>query len=161
LQQKNTGRASCDWGKKPGKKATAGAENKTRLYRYKGNFRWNAIVRERYKPSGDDWSGIIRQTLIGNHGESAKFHVRYFEIAPGGYSSFEMHRHEHVIIGIRGQGTCVAGNKKHRIGYLDTLYVRPGEPHQLKNPFDEPFGFFCLVNAERDKPKILKPKRSS
>jgi quercetin dioxygenase-like cupin family protein len=153
--------ASCDWEKKPGKNAKAGVGNKTRLYRYKGNFRWNGIARERYKPSGDDWAGIIRQTLIGNHGESAKFHLRYFEIAPYGYSSFEVHRHEHVVIGIRGQGICIAGKKRLRIGYLDTLYIRPGKPHQLKNPFNEPFGFFCLVNAKRDRPKILKQKRSS
>jgi quercetin dioxygenase-like cupin family protein len=153
--------ASCDLVKKPDKKAKARPENKTRLYRYKGNFRWNRIARERYKPSDDDWSGIIRQTLIGNHGESAKFHVRYFEIAPNGYSSFETHRHEHVVIGIRGQGICMAGNKKYRVRYLDIIYIRPGEPHQLKNPFNEPFGFFCLVNAKRDRPKILKQRRSS
>ena len=147
--------ASCDWEKKPGRIAR-GTENKTRLYRYKGDLRWQGIPGERYKPSGDDWSGIVRQTIIGNHGESARFHLRYFEIAPDGYTSFEMHRHEHVVIGIRGQGLCIAGNKKYRIGYLDTLYIRPGEPHQLKNPFNEPFGFFCLVNARRDKPRILK-----
>lgn len=136
-------------------------ENKTRLYRYKENFRWARIATERYKPSGSDWSDIIRQTLIGNHGESTKFHLRYFEIAPHGYSSFEMHRHEHVVIGIRGQGTCITENKRYRIGYLDTLYIRPGEPHQLRNPFNEPFGFFCLVNAKRDRPKTLKQRGSA
>jgi ribulose-bisphosphate carboxylase large chain len=158
---KKTKQASCDWEKKPDNNAKAEAENMTRLYRYKGNFRWTGIIRERYKPSDGDWSDIIRQTLIGKHRESTKFHLRYFEVAPDGYSSFEMHRHEHVIIGIRGQGICVTGDRRYRIGYLDTLYIRPGEPHQLKNPFNEPFGFFCLVNAKRDKPKILKQKRSS
>jgi ribulose-bisphosphate carboxylase large chain len=151
-------RTSCDWEKKP-VNAQAGAKNRTRLYRYNGNFRWTGIAREKYK-SGGDWADIIRQTLIGNHGESAKFHLRYFEVAPDGYSSFEMHRHEHVVIGIRGQGICVTGSRRYRIGYLDTLYIRPGEPHQLKNPFDEPFGFFCLVNAKRDKPKPLGQKGS-
>jgi hypothetical protein len=95
LLRKKITQVSCDWGKKPGKSGKAGMRNKTRLYRYEGNFRWNRIARERYKSSGDDWSDLIRQTLIGNHGESAKFHVRYFEISPNGYSSFETHRHEH------------------------------------------------------------------
>jgi ribulose-bisphosphate carboxylase large chain len=58
-------------------------------------------------------------------------------------------------------GMNMAGNKKYRVGYLDIIYIRPGEPHQLKNPFNEPFGFFCLVNAKRDRPKILKQRRSS
>jgi ribulose-bisphosphate carboxylase large chain len=159
LPQKKIIRVSCDWEKKPGKNPKVGLENKTRLYRYKGNFRWNRIVRGRYKTSGDDWSGISRQILIGDRGESTKFHLRYFEIAPDGYSSFEVHKHEHVVIGIKGHGICIAGNKRHSIGYLDTLYIRPGEPHQMKNPFNEPFGFFCVVNAKRDRPKLLKPGR--
>jgi len=160
LPTKKMVQVSCDWKKKPGRNAKGRTENKTRLHRYKGNFRWNKIARERYKPSGSDWTDIIRQTLIGNHGESTRFHLRYFEIAPGGYSSFEVHRHEHVVVGIRGQGMCITGNKTYSIGYLDTLYIRPGEPHQLKNPFNEPFGFFCLVNARRDRPRILKRKPS-
>ena len=158
MPRKKIVQALCDWEKKPGKAVKTAMENDSRIYRYKGNFRWNRIARERYKPFGSEWSGITRRTLIGNPGESAKFHLRYFEIAPGGYSSFETHRHEHVVIGIRGQGICIAGNKKHRTGYLDMLYIRPGEPHQLKNPFNEPFGFFCMVNAKRDRPKILKQK---
>ncbi len=131
-------------------------DNKTRLYRYAGNFSWKGVKPERYKPAGKDWSDIARQTLIGNRGETSKFHLRYFEIAPEGYSSFEMHKHEHVVIGIRGKGICIAGKKEYRISFLDTLYIKPNEPHQLKNTFKEPFGFFCLVNARRDRPKTLK-----
>jgi ribulose-bisphosphate carboxylase large chain len=41
--------------------------------------------------------------------------------------------------------------------YLDTLYIAPEVPHQLTNPYKEPFGFFCIVNAKRDRPKLLKP----
>ncbi len=148
---------ACDW-KKTGspvrrKKHT---ENKSKLYKYRGNFTWRGIKAEKYKSSLGDWSDIARQTLIGNHGETSKFHLRYFEIAPGGYSSSEMHKHEHVVIGIRGKGSCEVRGKTYDIGFLDTLYLEPDAPHRLKNPFDQPFGFFCLVNAKRDRPKILK-----
>lgn len=132
-------------------------DNRTRLFRYKGNFTWKEIKTEKYKPGNGDWADIVRRTLIGNHGESTKFHLRYFEISPNGYSSFEMHKHEHVVIGIRGEGICIVGNKKYKIGFLDTLYIKPNEPHQLRNPHDEPFGFLCIVNARRDRPKILNP----
>ncbi len=145
----------CDWEKKPDKRNKPLMENKTKLYKYKGNFTWQGIRIERYKLNGTNWSDIVRQTLIGNHGETAKFHLRYFEIAPNGYSSFEMHKHEHVVIGIRGKGMCIVRKKKYEIGFLDTLYIEPYAPHQLRNPFDKPFGFFCLVNAKRDRPKIL------
>jgi ribulose-bisphosphate carboxylase large chain len=146
---------SCDWKKKPAKKENTSLGCKSRLYRCTGNFAWKGIKTERYKPTGRDWADIVRQTLVGNRGETTKFHLRYFQIAPGGFSSCEMHRHEHVVIGIRGEGICVVGKKKYGIGFLDTLYIKPGEPHQLRNISDEPFGFFCIVNAKRDRPKIL------
>ncbi|MDO8746736.1 MAG: cupin domain-containing protein [Thermodesulfovibrionales bacterium] len=147
---------SCDWrigavlkGKKPLK------ENKSALYKHKGQFRWQGIKIEKYKQSGGGWADIVRQTLIGNQGETAKFHVRYYEIAPKGLSSFETHRHEHVVICVRGKGKAIAGKKSHILNFLDTLYISPNTPHQLRNPFKSPFGFFCIVNAKRDKPKIL------
>jgi len=154
--KKNKTPVSCDWQKKPSEEKRTTKENKSRLYRYKGGFRWKGIKTERYKQTGFDWSDIARQTLIGNCGETPKFHLRYFEIAPAGYSSFEMHKHEHVVIGINGKGECVVNKKRYRIGFLDTLYIEPCAPHQLRNPYEEPFGFFCIVNARRDKPKILR-----
>jgi len=147
---------SCDWKKKPAQKDNTSLDKKSRLYRCTGNFAWKGIKAEQYKPAGKDWAEIVRQTLIGNRGETTKFHLRYFEIAPGGFSSLEMHKHEHVVIGIRWTGICVVGKKKHQINFLDTLYIKPGEPHQLRNVSDEPFGFLCIVNAKRDKPKIIK-----
>ena len=38
---------------------------------------------------------------------------------------------------------------------MDTLYVAPNEPHQLINTGTDPFGFICIVDAERDRPKTL------
>ena len=143
----------CDW--ESGQKGTEKRFEETAFYKHRGDFSWNGISNEKYKPSGKDWADIVRKTLIGNHNETTRFHLRYFEIAPGGYSSFEMHTHEHVIIGIRGKGCCLVRNKKYTISFLDTLYIEPKAPHQLKNPFHEPFGFFCMVNAKRDKPKLL------
>lgn len=129
-------------------------DNKSRLYKHKGDFSWQGIKVEKYKLAGKGWSNIVRHTLIGSHGETSKFHLRYFEITSGGYSSLEVHKHEHVIIGIRGRGVCTAGNKSYEIGFLDTVYIQPDAIHQLKNPFNEPFGFFCIVNATRDRPRI-------
>lgn len=136
------------------------SSNRTRLSVHRGDFSWRGVKKTRYKSEGSDWMGIVRQTLIGERGESTKFHVRYFEIAPNGHSSYEVHRHEHVVIGVRGKGICLAGNKTYRIGYLDIVYIRPNEPHQLRNHSEEPFGFLCIVNAKRDKPKVLTMGRN-
>ena len=149
---------SCDW-KKPTSRAHSKkkvlTKNKSRIYRYKGESLWQGTKLEKYKPASQDWAHVIRQTLIGKRKETTKFHLRYFEIAPHGYTSFEVHKHEHVVIGVRGKGLCIVGKKKFSLGSLDILYIEPNAPHQLKNPFDESFGFFCIVNAKRDKPKIL------
>ena len=149
----------CDFKDKNKSKAI----NKTRFYKHKGNFTWQGIKTEKYKAEGRDWADIIRKVLIGKNNESTKFHLRYFEISPGGYSSFEKHKHEHVVIGIRGKGNVLCGKsgsarakKNYELNFLDTLYVAPDIPHQLSNPFHEPFGFFCIVNAKRDKPKMIK-----
>jgi len=157
-RQKDEG-MSCDWkapSKNPpspsGKKGLG--PNKDRVLRYKGAFAWSGTRTEKYKQyTNEGWSAIARKVLIGSHGESSKFHLRYFEIAPRGYSSLERHRHEHVVICVRGKGKVLIGNKSHKLNYLDTVYIAPDTVHQLTNPYDQPFGFFCIVNAKRDKPK--------
>ncbi|MEW6214388.1 MAG: cupin domain-containing protein [Nitrospirota bacterium] len=127
-------------------------EDKSRFYKHRGDFAWQGIKTEKYKIEGDDWADIIRRVLIGSHGESTRFHLRYFEIMPGGHSSFEKHKHEHVVVGIRGKGKILCGKKTYKLDFLDTLYIAPNVPHQISNPFNEQFGFFCIVNARRDKP---------
>ncbi len=139
--------------------------NKTRFYRHKGNFTWQGIKTEKYKTEGSHWADVIRRVLTGNQNESAKFHLRYFEILPGGFTSFEQHKHEHVIISMRGKGKVFCGSpesaragKQYEMNFLDTLYIAPDTPHQLSNPFHEPFGFFCIVNAKRDEPKMIEER---
>jgi quercetin dioxygenase-like cupin family protein len=143
----------CETG---GPRKSVRKRNKTALYKHKGEMTWSGIREEPYKTKGHEWSNIVRRVLIGSHGESTKFHVRYFEIATGGCSSLETHRHEHVVICLRGEGIVRTGRKKSKMGFMDTLYISPDTVHQLSNPFDAPFGFLCIVNARRDRPKIVE-----
>ena len=80
-----------------------------------------------------------------------------FEIAPGGYSTLEQHEHEHVVIPLRGQGEAQFGCYVYKVQHGDVVYVAPNDPHQFRNPEEstEPFGFLCLVNAERDAPQLV------
>jgi quercetin dioxygenase-like cupin family protein len=81
--------------------------------------------------------------------------VRYFEIAPGGHSTLEQHEHEHVVIPIRGRGEAQFGCYIYQVSFGDIVYVAPNDPHQFRNPDTnrEPFGFLCIVNAQRDAPR--------
>ena len=35
---------------------------------------------------------------------------------------------------------------------FDVAYVPPLQVHQLRNKSSEPFGFFCIVDHDRDRP---------
>jgi ribulose-bisphosphate carboxylase large chain len=142
----------CDWKSPDAQRSVLNAQ-RSKIYRHKDNFKWSGAKTEKYKQKEGGWSSIARNVLIGNQGETCNFHLRYFEIEPNGYSSLESHKHEHVVICIRGKGKIRMNNKYYSLNYLDTAYVAPNIVHQLTNPYDEPFGFFCIVNAKRDKPK--------
>ena len=131
--------------------------NHSKVIRRSADFTWEGVPLEAYKESSDTWQGISRRELIGKRGESPRFHVRYFEIAPGGYSTLEKHEHEHVVIPLRGQGEVQLGLEVHQLGPGDVVYVCPLDPHQFRcSPeASEPFGFLCMVNAERDPPQPL------
>ena len=51
---------------------------------------------------------------------------------------------------------CVWARQAHEVGFGDTVYVAPHEVHQLRNASaTEPFGFLCMVDAERDRPTVV------
>ena len=139
----------------PAKPLKAGKPADSAFYRHQRACQWKGVKDEPYKAKGDDWARIVRKVLIGGRGETAKFQVRYFEISSGGNSSLEKHRHEHVVICLRGRGLVRIGTRKRAMQYLDIAYIAPDTPHQLLNPNQEPFGFLCIVNARRVRPKLL------
>lgn len=128
----------------------------SRICRHREDFSWRGAPRERYKITQGSWAQVSRTVLLGNRGEDAKFNVRYFEIAPGGYSSREKHRHEHFVMVLRGKGVLRIGKRKEDVSFMDCVYIGPRVPHQLSNPYTEPFGFLCVVDAERDRPVLLR-----
>lgn len=132
-------------------------ENRSRVHKFQpgDSWSWSEVKKEHYKAGEGSWCGIDRNTIVGTRGEDAAFHLRYFEIEPGGNSSLEKHVHEHVVICARGVGRAIVGAEIHDLCPMDVVYIAPDVPHQLLNPGPEPFGFFCIVDAERDRPREL------
>lgn len=130
------------------------------LRRFSPRFRWEHIELEPYKVSahkGGEFAGASRQVLIGGHGERVAFHLRYFELEAGGYTSLERHRHSHVVVGARGRGLVRVGDETYTLRPMDTVYIGPEQAHQLRAMGRSRFGFFCIVNALRDKPRAASP----
>ncbi len=125
----------------------------SRLLPHAGGFRWAGVEPTAYKDSGD-FREVTRRVFVGEKGEPTAFHVRYFEVAPGGFTTLERHEHAHCVVVMRGSGEVVLDCRTHPMSFGDVLYVAPWESHQLRNPVSaaEPFGFLCIVDARRDRP---------
>jgi quercetin dioxygenase-like cupin family protein len=124
-------------------------------------FRWEGVEERAYKEGsrperGMAWKGVSRHTLMSSPLAGAGFETRYFEFEPGGYSSLEKHRHVHFVVAIRGAGRALVGDRVHALSPFDAVYVPPLVPHRWLNAGeDEPFGFLCTVDGERDRPGAL------
>ena len=124
---------------------------------HRPGFEWNGRPSSAYKDARDlaeglAFKGVRRVELVGRFGEPTRTDLRYFEIEPGGYSSLEKHLHTHIVIGARGRGVLVLGSRRETLAPMDVACIGPLEAHQLRNESSEPFGFFCIVDHDRDRP---------
>ncbi len=124
------------------------------------NFTWQGVKIQPYKEGTGNFRGVVRQVLAGKTpDEKVRFELRYFELAPGGYTSLERHAHEHVVIVLRGEGYVLIGEEVVRVHPFDLVYTRPFALHRLMNASTtEPFGFLCTVDRERDRPRYPSPE---
>lgn len=118
------------------------------------DFRWAGVTPIEYKEEGEGWRGVTRHPLVGMP-EGTPFHVRYFELEQGGYTTHERHAHQHVVVALRGQGEVRLGveGSWRAVHGGDVVFVASYDPHQFRAAGDEPFGFICIVSAERDRPE--------
>ena len=128
-----------------------------RVLAHRPGFEWTGRPSSAYKDARDlahalAFKGVRRVELVGKFGERSRTDLRYFEIVPGGYSSLEKHLHGHIVIGARGRGVLVLGSRREALSAMDVACIAPLEPHQLRNESSEPFGFFCIVDHDRDRP---------
>ena len=120
-------------------------------------FRWEGVPERRYKEEDGTFRGVFRQTLLGEgEGEGAlAFLTRYFEIAPGGFSTLERHGHPHAVVVLSGRGHVVLGKETISLAPHDCVYVAPETPHQFRADLGEPLGFLCIVDRDRDRPRPI------
>jgi quercetin dioxygenase-like cupin family protein len=117
---------------------------------------WEGIPVQTYKEDAESWSDVSRRVLFDS--AESLFQARYFAIGPGGSTSLEEHRHEHFVLVLDGWGEVVLGPERTRIGPGDIVHVAPGVPHSFRNPGPGPFGILCVVDRERDRPRIIDPE---
>ncbi len=117
------------------------------------DFRWEGVPVLDYKEEGAaPFKAITRQTLFSDPGLFGE--LRYFEIAPGGYSTLERHEHMHAVAIFRGEGHCLVGSAVHRVKLHDLVTIAPLTWHQFRATCGTELGFLCMVNATRDRPQL-------
>jgi mannose-6-phosphate isomerase-like protein (cupin superfamily) len=125
----------------------------------KQRFCWQGVPPQTYTDghadgAGRSWRDTSRHIIKGRD-EGGRFDVRYFEVGPGGFTSLERHTHIHSVICVRGRGYAVVGEEVCDIEPFDHVYVPPDTAHQFVSEGGEPFGFLCIVDSERDRPRAL------
>lgn len=89
---------------------------------------------------------VRMKILIGPDDGSGNIIMRHFFVAPGGNTPFHNHDYEHVIKVERGRGIAVdEKGVEHEVAEGQSLFVRPGDLHQFRNPFDNDFEFLCII----------------
>ncbi len=91
--------------------------------------------------------GARIRILIGPADGAEKFHMRHFEIEPGGCTPHHAHDYEHEILVWKGTAVARSENGDRPIKAGDVIYVPPNEKHQFCNTGTEPCEFICLIPA--------------
>jgi quercetin dioxygenase-like cupin family protein len=118
-----------------------------------GDFRWQEVDLLRYKDEGSaPFKDVTRQVLFAQSDQACE--LRYFEIAPGGYSTLERHRHTHAVMILRGHGIVRIAGETQPVTERDLVTIDPLTWHQFEAHSDSALGFLCLVSRERDKPQL-------
>lgn len=117
-----------------------------------GDFQWQGVDVLKYKEVGDHFKDITRQKLYAGCPDLPT-ELRYFEIAAGGHSTLERHEHVHFIMIIRGSGEALVDGQVRPLATLDMVEIPSRCWHQFRATKGAPFGFLCIVSAERDRPE--------
>ncbi len=93
--------------------------------------------------------GVRMRMLIGPRDGAEVFHMRHFEVAPGGHTPHHAHDYEHEVVILKGRGLVRGEQGENACGPGDIVWVPPSEKHQFINIGDEPLEFICLIPAPR------------
>ena len=120
---------------------------------FKKSFTWQDVERLDYKEDGTSpFKDVTRQVLFA--GGDLKSELRYFEIAPGGYTTLERHEHIHAVMVLNGRGHCLVDTDIRAVNTYDLVTVPPLTWHKLRAGAEEPLGFLCMADAARDRPQL-------
>ncbi|MFQ6047979.1 MAG: cupin domain-containing protein [Phycisphaerae bacterium] len=85
--------------------------------------------------------------LIGPKDGATNFHMRHFEIGPGGCTPYHQHDYEHEVVVLAGRGSLRTDADHRPFEAGDVIFVPPGQLHQFLNASPQPLELICLIPA--------------
>ena len=107
------------------------------------------VVHEQKPVELEGAEGVRMRTLVGPDDGANIFHMRQFEVAPGGQTPHHRHDYEHEVLVLRGTGLVTGEQGEQPCGPGDVVWMPPNEPHQFRNTGSEPLEFICLIPAPK------------
>jgi quercetin dioxygenase-like cupin family protein len=102
------------------------------IHRKAKDFRWEDVEVLPYKEDARAlFKSVTRQVLFSDPAQQSE--LRYFEVAPGGFSTLERHEHTHNVLILRGSGECLVGREVRRLATNDLVAVPPMTWHQCRS----------------------------
>jgi quercetin dioxygenase-like cupin family protein len=98
--------------------------------------------------------GVSIRLVISDDDGAENFHMRVFEVQPGGHTPFHQHVWEHEVFILDGETQVMSENGKRSAPAGSVVFVRPGEQHQFRNESDAVARFICVV--PKIVPKIVR-----
>lgn len=89
--------------------------------------------------------GVGVRWVIGPETDAPNFHMRVFDVEPGGFTPRHAHPWEHGVFVLDGEGTVTSAGKEETLVAGDVVYVPGDEEHQFEAANDTPLRFICLI----------------
>lgn len=94
----------------------------------------------------DGAKDVKMRILVGQVDGSENIIMRHFIIAPGGNTPYHQHNYEHLVKVERNQGIAVdEKGAEHLVKEGQSIFVKPNEMHQFRNPYTVDFEFICII----------------
>ena len=94
-------------------------------------------------PEGTE--GVDFRPLLAENVDPPNFHLRAFDIAPGGHTPLHTHAWEHEVFVVKGTGKIVLEGRSEPLTEGDAVFVEPSELHQFVNDGNELMRMICVI----------------
>jgi len=89
--------------------------------------------------------GVTIRWVIGPDSEAPTFHLRVFDVEPGGHTPRHAHPWEHEVFVLEGKGAVMCEGNQEPLAPGEVVFVPPDVEHQFHADSKVGLRFVCLI----------------